>query len=283
MNLRNQLKKVSPLRKLVKTIRIFRRVNWTKTIYINFKTQNFKTAIKLPILIYGKLKISRLSGQIILLGKIKTGRMRIGYNSDQFSAPKGGALLNLTGKIISHGVFWASIDVLIQVAGTLELSDCTFFGNSSKLRCNNYVFFGIGSRMASECQAFDTNFHYTRNINTGEIYRPEGKIIVGNYCWIGNRTTLAKGTVLPDYTMVASNSLCNKDFAIDNMVAPLIGGIPAKRIGAGGVVRIFDIKKEQELSDYFKSNPDAKSLTDQIGIQDEYEALKETFENLYAI
>ncbi|MDE5882801.1 MAG: hypothetical protein K2H60_13840 [Muribaculaceae bacterium] len=278
------MKKVSVLRNIVWKFRKFRRtfkgVNYSKTLYINFKTQSFKTAIKLPILIYGKLAIPRLSGQIILKGPIQTGRFRIGYNSDQFSASKGSAMFNLTGKIISYGKFFASIDVLIQVAGTLELEDCTFFGNSSKLRCFKYIKFGIGSRMVSECQAFDTNFHYMRNIETGEVYPHDGKIIVGNYCWIGNRTTLSKGTVLPDYTIVASNSLCNRDFSNINIIAPMLGGMPAKPIGKGGMVRIFDVETERKIIEYFKSNPNAKVYMDESGLKDQHEALKASFKML---
>lgn len=277
MVLKRKLKNI--IRKILKARRTLKGVNWFKTIYLNFKTQRFSTAVKLPILVYGKLKIVNLSGSIVLEGPIKLGRFRIGYNSDLFSASKGGALLNLNGTILSHGYFWASVDVLLQVVGLLELEDGTFFGNGAKLRCINYIYFGVGSRMASECQAFDTNFHYMRNIRTGETYRRDGKIIVGNYCWIGNRTTLSKGTIIPDYAIVASNSLCNKDYSKEDIQAPFIGGIPAKILGQG-VVRIFDIGEEAKIETYFANNPDKMTYKGKTGLEEERDKVRYAFENL---
>ncbi|MDE6859054.1 MAG: hypothetical protein K2J65_01420 [Duncaniella sp.] len=285
MGLKSILKKNKVIVQIVKSYRKYRlltpKINLWKTIYLNFKTQKFSDAIKFPILVYGKLTISCLTGKISLLGPITCGRFKIGYNSDKFSAQKGGALLNLTGEIISHGYFSCSIDCLIEVSGILELETCSFFGNMSKIRCHEYIYFGKGSRIVSECQAFDTNFHYMRNIYTGEVHKRTGKIIVGDYCWIGNRSSLMKGTILPNYSIVASNSLCNKNYTVDSPEYPLIGGVPAKIIGKGGYVRIFDIIDEANISKYFSENPDMEVYNGVIGkpnnIDDE---LKHAFENL---
>lgn len=283
MSIREQLKKFKFLKKIVYRFRVIKGVNWYKSVILNFKTQQISKAIHFPILVYGKLKISKLTGKWILNGPIEFGRVRIGYNSDQFSASKGSAMLNLTGKIICEGTFWCSVDVLLQVSGKLELADGVFFGNSAKLRCNKYIYFGIGSRMVSECQAFDTNFHFTRDIHTGKIQKPDGEIIIGNFCWIGNRCTLSKGTKLPDYTMVASNSLCNKDFTDCEIVAPLIGGIPAKTIGTGGIVRVFDIREEEFYHNYFLQHPEAVTYISNSGLKDETESIKYSFKNLVAL
>lgn len=278
MSIKSILKKSKILRSLKRSYIKYRsttpKLNVWKTVYLNFKTQRFSDAIKFPILVYGKLKILWCSGKIILEGPITKGRFKIGYNSDKFSAQKGGAMLNLTGKIISHGLFACSVDCLIEVNGTLELEDCSYFGNMSKVRCHSYIKFGKGSRIATECQVFDTNFHYTRNIHTGEVHRKSGKIVIGDYCWIGNRSSLMKGTVLPDYSIVAGNSLCNRDYSVEAPVAPLIGGIPAKIIGKGGNVRIFDIILEQEIDEYFSLNPASQIYVGNTGLIDESEALK---------
>ena len=39
-----------------------------------------------------------------------------------------------------------------------------------------------------------------------------------------------KGTKTPDYTIVASNSLCNKDYTKEITSESIIGGTPAKLI-----------------------------------------------------
>jgi len=52
---------------------------------------------------------------------------------------------------------------------------------------------------------------------------------IGDYCWIGNRSTIMPGTVLPERVIVAANSLLNKDY-IEKGILPfsVIGGMPAK-------------------------------------------------------
>lgn len=270
MNIRNLLKRSSVLRNIVNRIRRYRqttpKLNLWKTIILNFRTQKFSDAIKFPIYVYGKLYILNLRGKLILEGDIYPGRFRIGNNTDKFSSQKGGAMLNLCGTIISHGYFSCSIDCLIEVIGTLELSDGVFFGNMAKVRCYSYIYFGKLSRIASECQAFDTNFHFTRNIHTGVVHNKDGSIIVGNNCWIGNRSTLSKGTKLPDYSIVASNSLCNKDYTHDAPFAPLIGGIPAKIIGKGGDIRVFEQNEEEEIISFFNANKDTSIYQSYTGL-----------------
>lgn len=40
-------------------------------------------------------------------------------------------------------------------------------------------------------------------------------IVIHDNVWIGNRFTIAKGTILPSYSIVVSNSMTNKDFSED--------------------------------------------------------------------
>ena len=77
-------------------------------------------------------------------------------------------------------------------------------------------------------------------------------IIIGNYCWICNSTTITGGAVIPDKTIVASNSLVNKNFS-SLPPASIIGGIPAKHIKTG--FRRLDALKHQRLvSKYFRDH-----------------------------
>ena len=80
-------------------------------------------------------------------------------------------------------------------------------------------------------------------------------MVIGNNVWIGNRCTINKGTVLPDFCVVASGSYVNKDFSEYGEKAT-IGGMPAKYIRSG-YRRLFDRKKQQEVNDFFNDNPDA--------------------------
>jgi acetyltransferase-like isoleucine patch superfamily enzyme len=254
----------------VKFKRKFVGINWIKTIHLNFKTQEFKTAIRLPILVYGKLKIAGLTGNIKIEAPISTGMIRLGLNTDKFSASKGSALLLLRGTLIFKGNFIASVDYTIDVNvnGILTIGDLCFLGGGVKIRCWKKVTIGKEVRVAFESQIFDSNFHYLRNIQTGKIRNHCKEVTIGDFCWIGNRTTIMKGTHLPDYSVVGSNSLCNKDYSIDNMTAPLIGGIPAKIIG-NNFHGIWG--KEKDINRFFHDNPEADFYQGDVGIIDESE------------
>jgi hypothetical protein len=84
-------------------IKFFVHLNITKTIYINFKTQCFKNAIKFPILIYGKLKIKSIKGKIIFKSQIRNGLLQIGIDIDGLPIAQLPSILDIDGKIIING------------------------------------------------------------------------------------------------------------------------------------------------------------------------------------
>lgn len=95
----------------------------------------------------------------------------------------------------------------------------------------------------------DTAFHYVENLLDGDIKPLTSPIVLGNNIWIGNRTTIAKGTELPDYTIVASNSLVNKDFSSIGENC-LIAGLPAK-LKQQNIRRVYDSKVQKKLDKKF--------------------------------
>ena len=55
-----------------------------------------------------------------------------------------------------------------------------------------------------------------------------GKIVIGDNCFIGQRSIILYGVTLPDNTIVGSGSVVVKSFSENNTI---IAGNPAKRIG----------------------------------------------------
>lgn len=258
--LRNKLKYyLAPILPIVYWIRKLQHrytgLNYVKTFFVNFKMLPFKQAIKFPIFLYGKIVFRGLSGKIVFESPIKRGMIVIGKNTDGFSA-NNRSLIGLNGTIIFKGAFMASNGVTIQVSheALLEVGDIVSLGASAKIRCMYWISIGCGTGIVEECQIFDTNFHCTKDINTSKVSNPCDKISIGEFCWIGNRTTIMKGTSLADDTIVASNSLINKDYKNKyNEKYPILGGIPARLIGSGKV-RIYDIQEESNIITKYKKN-----------------------------
>ena len=254
-------------------------LNIYKTILVNFKLFPLKEALKFPIFVFGKLKIYHL-GTVIIESPIFTGMIELGRNRDRFKASAGSAMIDNRGIIIFKGAVHFSIDygIYSQPTGRIEFGKFCFLGNNVKLYAYNKIVIGMGCSITSEVQIFDSGFHFMKNVETGEIGNIMGQVVIGNWCWIGNRTTIARKTILPDYSVVTSNSLVNKDFSMEKF--PLIGGIPARKI-SNSLVRIFNREDENHLWAYFVEHRDVDSIYEHAGLINEYELVEKEFEGQF--
>lgn len=113
---------------------------------------------------------------------------------------------------------------------------------------------GKYARIAFDSQFMDSDFHYMLNIEDGTVKNCTSFIEIGAYNWIGNRTTVKKGTVTPDYTIVAApNAMLSKDYTKICSPFPILAGCPAKQI-ASGYRRVFNIQTERDLTESFKND-----------------------------
>ena len=137
--------------------------------------------------------------------------------------------------------------LLVADNGTLEIGGLDgIFGTNIRIFCFDRITIGRNVRMAWDIQIMDSSFHYIELTHKDNQVPPLTKpIVLGDNIWVGNRTTISKGAVIPNQTVIASNSLINKDFS---NIEPdsLLAGAPAS-VKATGCHRIFDVRREQEL------------------------------------
>lgn len=224
-----------------------------KTIYVNFRSLPFSQAIHFPIYVYGKLRIYSLNGSMEIKGPIRRGMIKIGMPRYGSVVDVERTYINNKGRVVFNGeaIFCNGVTINV-IGGELMLGDKAFFAEKARIVCSHYIEIGEGTRIAHECQIIDTNFHYILNVENGITTYPKGKIKIGKWSWVANRTTIQKGTVLPDYTIVGSNSLLNKDYS-DVPPCSLLAGMPAKFIKTG-LRRVFNIKNERMLHAFFEKN-----------------------------
>jgi acetyltransferase-like isoleucine patch superfamily enzyme len=198
-------------------------------------------------------------GKIIIESPIKTGIIRFGSNYEEFIIPKKYSFFLNDGIIKFHGSFTTGLGISLRVheGATLEIGNNSFIGSSSNIICTNNIILGNYCRMGFETNVYDSNFHYIMNLQTNYVKKRNlFPIVIGHYCWIGNRSTISQGTRTPEYCIIASNSLCNKDYTLQHHTNIMIGGIPAKLLKEN-VRMIFEYKKEELLNNYFTKNPHA--------------------------
>ncbi len=232
--------------------------NWFAILYFNFKMLPFKQATKLPFDFFGKVKFTNLSGRIILdTDNIKRGMICIGLNHSTLF-PAYTSTINISGDIIFKGTANVGRGTLIEVNKNSKVSigNNVEIGGLTKIMSQQNITLSDNISVSWECQIFDSDFHFIREIETKQVNPRRCNVRIGNNVWLGNRVTINKGTILPDYTIVASNSLCNKDYSKDNKHHITIAGSPAK-IVAEGYERIFE-SLEPELTKQLCENENSQ-------------------------
>lgn len=219
------------LRKIYQKMKFYYSINWTKTLYFNFKKLPFPIAQKLPIYFYGSVKLKNISGRVSINAPIKSGMIGFGQSYEIITRSKGTAELSLEGEIILNGHVQFGKDYLIHVAqnAILEIGNMSSLGHSGKIICFDKIILGNFARIGYESQLCDTTAHQMIDTVTCIKYPLTAPIKLGSYNYISNRVTILSKTITPNFCTVASNSLCTKDYTSlgENI---LIGGIPAKLI-----------------------------------------------------
>lgn len=226
------------------------KTNLFRTLWINFKMLPWRQACKLPIYIYGRISFRDMTGKIILAADtIHSGMVKIGKNDYYVATSAQKSIWTVAGTLIFHGSarFMQGSYLMVAKNGTLEIGNGNvLLGSNMRIFCFHHIVIGDYTEMTWDIQIMDTSFHYIEQTGSDKpascLTRP---VVIGKYVWVGNRSTISKDTVLPDYAIVASNSLVNKDFSAHKNGC-LIAGIPAE-VKKEGVRRVFGRQQEQAL------------------------------------
>ena len=244
------------LKKLFAYIKVIKNLNIIKTLYFNFKIFKFRDACKLPCLFFGNVEIE-VTGSVLFTTPIKTGLLKFGIENDGFTPKKAFSKFSIgkAGILEIRGRVDVGCGTVFRIIGHLILSNNSYIGSKSIIACNRKISIGTCSRIAFGSVIMDTNHHFI--IVNKEVRPAEGTIHIGDYCWIGNNTTISKGCNLPNNTIVAAKSLVSHDFS-DNGENCLLAGCPAK-VKRTGIVRLYNRELERNIQEYFDSHENAES------------------------
>ena len=236
------------------------RVSLWRTLYFNFRTLPFSTAIKLPVFIYSKVHLFELNGSVCFENTpIRRGMVKIGINAESFALCDHSGFIQLASsksKIVFEGPASISVNAKIRVvAGELRFGKYAYLGEGIRVVCNGgSIHIGAYSRIAFETVIMNSGFHHVYNSNKKSITRTTRPIRIGQYCWIGNRCSISPGAALKDFTIVCAGSLVNRDFTAIEGENQMLGGSPAKVICCG-MKRIFSPKLEAQVIKWFDEHP----------------------------
>lgn len=234
-----------------------------KTIYVNFRLLPFYQAKLLPIFIYRDTLIYELGEMEIISSEITTGMIRWGRMNVK-SPAKYGKIRN-EGKITFKGRTKIGGSNIIENRGHIILGEEVGIAEGVSIMIRSKLSIGDRTIISSKSFIYDSNDHYTIEIETNKVKRITKKIVIGPDNWLCTGTFVKKGTVTGPYTLVAAgNTLLCKDYSMLPSYS-ILGGVPARVIGRG-FRPIRNYSEEKRLNEFFKYNPDVHEIS--IDIED---------------
>lgn len=231
-----------------------------RTVYFNFRTMPFRVAVKFPVFIYGRVHLFGLNGKVIFENtSVKRGMVKIGINADSFGLFDHSGFVQLSSnksKIIFEGPASISVNSKVRVcAGELRFGEYAYIGEGVRIICNGAsITIGKYTRIAFDTTIMNSGFHHVYNSNKKSITRTTRPIHIGQYCWIGNKSSLSAGASIKNFTIVCAGSLINRDYTLVEGENQMLGGSPAKLICCG-MKRIFSPHIESSVIEWFTMHP----------------------------
>lgn len=250
------------LRKIKIAAKYLHNIGIINTLRANFKLLPPAEAVKLPILIFrGTELIIGKKAKLTFMCPIKFGLFRLGA-IDPLQIPRGSHnYISILGEVNVCGTVCYGYNAKLIVNPDAEL---TFGGDNAvnhdtHILAHSKITLACGARVGWNVQICDSAFHYV-DVN-GTVAAKTKPVSIGRMAWVSSFCNITRGAELPDYSVLATCSLLNKDFSQAGTHL-LIAGIPAKIIKTG-VRRIMEFAEPelcQNIDNYFAQNNNENTI-----------------------
>ena len=204
-------------------------LSFPKTLLFNLRHLPLRQAVKLPICIrYGSI-VHIAKGRICIEGDLRTAMIRIGFHKVPVCNYKDRTQIIIDGgKLVFQGTAHLGHGTKIHVAegAELVLGDNFAVSASSQINCYHKMVMGHDIQFSWDCLVMDSDTHkiYGKNL---EMINSDQEVKIGDKVWIGCRTTILKGSVIPDGCVIGAGSLvAGKIFSPNTIII----GSPAKSV-----------------------------------------------------
>jgi hypothetical protein len=204
-----------------------------KTLYFNLKYLPLKQAIKLPIWISRHVFLMQMAGKIVIDSpNISTRMICIGFGGvGTFDHHKSRSIWKVAGTVVFKGktLIGHGSKISVDKDSTLTLGKEFTITAESSIVCCDSIQFGDGCLLSWDILVMDTDFHKIKNPSNHITNAPQ-PIVIGNNVWIGCRSVILKGSVIPNSCVIGASSFVNRVLDTENAV---YGGYPARVLKDG--------------------------------------------------
>jgi acetyltransferase-like isoleucine patch superfamily enzyme len=99
-----------------------------------------------------------------------------------------------------------------------------YFNKNLMIDSCNVVTIGNNCMFGPDVYVTDSNHVFGIGIDPHDNPMNKGKVVIGNYCWVGAKAIILKDVTLGDYCVVAAGAVVTKSFPAGSIIA----GVPAK-------------------------------------------------------
>lgn len=199
--------------------------NWLATLRLNYNAGGWKAVVRMPVKVYGPLKLT-LRGKVILPQDSPRNTVVINSEHEDYTAMSGKSELNIQGTWKLAGFLRVGPDscIAIDKEALLETGANTYLGRDTQIHCYHHISIGNGI-FAGEMYLCDSAIHQV--FSSGKAKPLLGEVIIGDGTYLGFRTTLLKGSVIPPHSVVGSGAVCSSDYSKSGPEKLFICGNPA--------------------------------------------------------
>jgi acetyltransferase-like isoleucine patch superfamily enzyme len=196
---------------LVDKIKYALKINWIKSIEINFRHFGFRGVLKMPILIQYGSRIKAGKGSITFEDPLNFAMLKLNYRNNIFI--ENGGLLSLRGR---SACFNYMNVVNVFKGAKLEIGNNFLANGQAEISCRKRIKFGDDCLISVHTMFLDTDFHPI--IKENRIINEDKEIIFGDRVWIGCNTTVLKGTTVGNDIVVGAGSLLSGKYLENNSI-----------------------------------------------------------------
>ena len=198
-----------------------------KTLYFNFRCFPFSMAIKLPVLVSYKTKLLELHKGSITFGCTPYRFMvKFGFGgSSGIIERKSLICLEENGCIHFDGKADFCAGTSLRNGGDLKFGNKFWSNKNCTIWCSKSISFGDNVLLGWNIVFRDADGHLI--IDNGEPRPVDGKIVIGNHCWICSESHVLKNSGLGNNCVLGYGSLLTNTYVDNNT---LYVGRPARPV-----------------------------------------------------
>lgn len=210
-------------------------IDWLKTIRFNLHYFSLKDAICFPCLVYWKTNVKNWGGHIYLDGTTRFGLLRLGIPSlGMQDRSYSRTVWNVSGKIVIKGLTYIGrgTRICVMQEGKLILGDNFRVTGDTTFVCKKSIKFGNQCLLSWDIQIMDTDFHKIVTLgDETKVINADCPIVFGDGVWVGCRSTILKGSEIPNDSVIAAGTVVS-------------GRLPKANTIYGGLGKDLKILKE---------------------------------------